>query len=65
MLNKIFDTVSCDFAHMFGSGISYVPEVTYKLIQNTVTTRSTANYIYRNYSTAANRALAAALAKYE
>ncbi len=65
MLNKIFDTVSCDFSHMFGPGITYVPDATYKVIQNAVTTRSTANYIYRNYHSAANRYLTAALAKYE
>ncbi len=65
MLNKIFDTISCDFAHMFGPGITYVPDATYKVIQNAVTTRSTANYIYRNYRTAANRYLTTALAKYE
>lgn len=65
MLDKIFNTVSCDFAHLLGAGITYVPNATYTAIQNAVTTRSTVNYFYRNYRTAANRALTAALAKYE
>ena len=65
MLDKIFDTVSCDFTHIFGPGITYVPNATYTAVQNAVTTRSTVNYYYRNYRTAANRYLTAALAKYE
>lgn len=65
MLEYIIDGAASDFAHMFASGIKGLENASYKAIQNAVTTRSTLDQLYRNNKNAANRALLAAVQKYE
>ncbi len=59
MLDIICKGVCTDFAHMFASGFTNLANATYKAVNNAVVSRASLDSLYRSYSGAANRELAA------
>ena len=67
MLDIILEDVTADFAHLYASGFTNLANATTKAVYNGITTRSTIDTLYKNYSAAANRDIAAKikLSEYE